>query len=403
MTYISNPVLTVKEKYFTIDDMMAHFDRPLNIGLAYNIHEPWFQHTLRGISRFAEKRDWLFHTPPQYGRDHQPIRQELDGLLFSYDVWDEHLPDVDIPSVCLGWFPPIETRHPRVAGDLWAMGRMAADYLYERGYRTLVAGEPYGNSFPGRARLSAFLWRARALGCRVTSVAQGLHQAGLRSEEDEHAVAAVGEFLQSLPKPIGMLTADSRSTWRMLHVCRMVGLTLPDDVALISGGEDEELLEVLRPTVSAIIQDTEAMGYQAAARLDELLQGQPVPPTTLIQPLGVASRQSTERYAFEDQSLVRALELIWEKVDEGVSVADLAEQLGISERTLVRKFERAMNTTPWQMIRHARIETAKRLLRTTDRPLVQVAFDSGLGSQSLLTRYIKEATGLTPMQFRQKR
>lgn len=53
-------------------------------------------------------------------------------------------------------------------------------------------------------------------------------------------------------------------------------------------------------------------------------------------------------------------------------------------------------------IRRSRVETAKRLLLTTDRPMARVAVESGLGAQSALTRAIREATGLTPSALRKR-
>ena len=63
-----------------------------------------------------------------------------------------------------------------------------------------------------------------------------------------------------------------------------------------------------------------------------------------------------------------------------VSVQQLAERIGISDRHLRRIFETRFGVAPLQYLQTRRLLTAKQLLADTDLPIHQVAFSSGFAS-----------------------
>lgn len=80
-------------------------------------------------------------------------------------------------------------------------------------------------------------------------------------------------------------------------------------------------------------------------------------------------------------------------------IAALARDLGISQRTLLRRFRSATGLTPKQFARIRRlIATAHRLLGT-DTLWGRLAVDGGYADQSHLHRDLLELTGITPTEF----
>lgn len=65
---------------------------------------------------------------------------------------------------------------------------------------------------------------------------------------------------------------------------------------------------------------------------------------------------------------------------EVATVEALAERLGVTGRHLRRLFLRHWGASPGSVARTARVQRAKRLLDTTDRPIAEIALEAGFGS-----------------------
>jgi AraC-like DNA-binding protein len=86
--------------------------------------------------------------------------------------------------------------------------------------------------------------------------------------------------------------------------------------------------------------------------------------------------------------------------DPALTVDDVARACLISRRTLYRLFE----GTPggiWSLLRKIRVEHAQALLRAdTSRPLDAIARACGFAGERQFYRVFRQATGLTPGEFR---
>ena len=81
-------------------------------------------------------------------------------------------------------------------------------------------------------------------------------------------------------------------------------------------------------------------------------------------------------------------------------LAELADQVGLSERSLSRRFHRASGLNLRQYVAGLRLELAQFLLRSTDMALVHVAGDCGFASTSALNRALIAKLGQSPAVFR---
>ena len=82
----------------------------------------------------------------------------------------------------------------------------------------------------------------------------------------------LSDFLRGRPHPLGLFAVDVDHAWRAMLAARRAGLRVPEDVALICGGEDEVLFDSVRPGITGILYDNERVGYEAAAALDALMR-----------------------------------------------------------------------------------------------------------------------------------
>lgn len=98
--------------------------------------------------------------------------------------------------------------------------------------------------------------------------------------------------------------------------------------------------------------------------------------------------------AGEQRRLAEIAELCEPDVDA------LANGLGMPIRTFRRRFKTAYGMSPHRWLILQRIEKAKRLLRSTEVPLCELAMDLGFAHQAHFTEAFVRATGRTPGRYR---
>ena len=87
----------------------------------------------------------------------------------------------------------------------------------------------------------------------------------------------------------------------------------------------------------------------------------------------------------------------------GRSVADLAAELGVSERHLRRALEREVNVSPLELALTHRLLLAKRLLVDTDLPVTRVAYASGFQSLRRFNHAFRQQYRMAPTALRRGR
>lgn len=85
---------------------------------------------------------------------------------------------------------------------------------------------------------------------------------------------------------------------------------------------------------------------------------------------------------------------------EGISLAQMASDCGLSVSHFARAFRYSTGVPPHQWLIQRRVDRAKDLMRTTSSPLVEIAFACGFSDQSHFTRVFSQVTGKTPSQWR---
>ncbi len=159
-------------------------------------------------------------------------------------------------------------------------------------------------------------------------------------------------WLRGLPKPVAVLTWTSDRAREVIYGCRAIGLLVPEQVAVIGGGDDKVLCETCNPPLSAVALPSERIGYEAAALLDRLMQGKRGPgKRILIEPIRVVVRRSTDTLAIEDQDLARAIAFIRVNASTPIQVSDVLRAVPVSRSWLERRFQEALGRGPAEEIR----------------------------------------------------
>lgn len=100
--------------------------------------------------------------------------------------------------------------------------------------------------------------------------------------------------------------------------------------------------------------------------------------------------------------LRRATDYINEHLDAPFGLTELAAAVEMNVFHFARQFKQATGQPPHQFIVKRRIERAKKLLKETKTPLVEISLEVGIQSQNHFTTLFRRRTGLTPKQFRDR-
>ncbi|MDA0811009.1 MAG: XylR family transcriptional regulator, partial [Verrucomicrobia bacterium] len=175
---------------------------------------------------------------------------------------------------------------PTVISDSAEVARLAAEHLIERGFRHF-----------GYCGDACFAWSAD----HGRNFASHLEQQGFRchffvsQKEDTSNWQAeqrrIGNWLKTLPKPVGVMTCYDIRGQQVLDVCRHTGLQVPDEVGVIGQHDDTLLCELCDPPLSSVIPNPRQAGYHAATLLDQMMDGRMVEAKVYpIARLGVTTR-----------------------------------------------------------------------------------------------------------------
>ena len=98
--------------------------------------------------------------------------------------------------------------------------------------------------------------------------------------------------------------------------------------------------------------------------------------------------------------LLRAKDRMDAASDEEWTVPRLARVSGVSEAHFARSFKDAFGIPPHRYLLTRRIERAKALLRDTDLPIIEIAFQTGWNSLGTFGRIFRDITGESPSELR---
>lgn len=89
-----------------------------------------------------------------------------------------------------------------------------------------------------------------------------------------------------------------------------------------------------------------------------------------------------------------------QRLDEPLTVEDLARQARMSSRHLGRHFKSLTGATPLQWLHTQRIRHAQELLETTDDTIDTIATATGMGTATTLRRHFHRTVGVPPDAYR---
>jgi AraC family transcriptional activator FtrA len=102
----------------------------------------------------------------------------------------------------------------------------------------------------------------------------------------------------------------------------------------------------------------------------------------------------------EGKQIAPLLDSVRTRCAEPWSIRRMAQEVGMSNRTFVRRFVEGTGTSPHEWLTNERVELAKQLLCQSSRPVEEIAGAVGLGSAHALRHHFRRRIGLSPNEFR---
>ena len=379
-----------------------------SVGVFLEVGRAAMRKVVSGVMAYAhECGNWNVCLPESHSSSslESMLAGRWDGVIVGFD--DPHGPDLlrlSVPLVGVGggygWFRP-DMRIPYVGTDNAAVAKLAADHLLERGFVHFAycGYSPTPVNGCSKRREDGFHDAIREAGysCAIHNVAD------TASDTWESLCRELADWLTGLPHPLGLMACNDSRAQQILQACRTAELRVPEDVAVVGVDNEEAICPFTDPPLTSVDQGAQQTGYEAAVLLDQWMDGKSVKPgKRLVSPVGIVGRGSTEILAVDDDDVAAALQFIREHACERIGLDDVSQAIVSTNVTLRRRFKAVLGRTVHEEIQRVRIERAKRLLVSTDLTFRQIATQCGFCSAQHMSTRIRQSTGRTPRQYRQR-
>lgn len=348
----------------------------------------------------------------QYAREHGHWNLVVARATQLGYVWSRKVRQADISGV-VGIVTPQEKRMlaslrapmvntssrvvdpsiPAVVPDNRAVGRMAAEHLLSKGFRRFGCVTQQAHHY-AQLRRDGFLARLTAedVPCRLLDTPLSPRVAGTKR--------AVLAWLRKLPRPAGIFASHDDFAVLVIETALRLGLRVPEDMAVVGVDNNPVTCDLATVTLSSVDTNGRRVGYEAAALLDRLMRGEPVPAAPiLVPPLCVEERESTRTVSAGHPAVQAAVDHMQTHL-AAVDVPTLVSRAGISRRHLEQLFRRCLHESPYDFLRRLRLERARTLLVTSDLAIKTIGGRSGFPDQRNFARQFRLHFGVSPTEYR---
>lgn len=125
----------------------------------------------------------------------------------------------------------------------------------------------------------------------------------------------------------------------------------------------------------------------------------------LVDPSGREQRHYSSfspRFSHGDEAIVRVQHWLQAREARSVSVAEMAAQAAMEERTFLRRFKAATGFKPTEYAQQLRIGKARELLELTKRTIEQIAWTVGYEDAAAFRKLFHRVVGISPGEYRQR-
>jgi len=378
------------------------------IALLFDANQAFAREVIGGIAGYLSSRrtSWeLFIEDDFRVRLSSLARWQGDGIIAHFDdpAVAAALADSRVPVVAVGGSYANEADYPAnvpyVATDNFKLVNLAYTHLIDVGLRQFALFSlPDGTRHPWaleREKAFRFLMQRDKFNVEI------LRGEGACSWEED--VAQQVRWLQSLPKPIGIIAATDARARQLLQACQFANIAVPEQVAII-GIDNDPLARMLSCIpLSSVIQGSNEIGRTAARMLHQLLEGTYLECSRiLVPPAGINVLASSSHQPVKNPRVMRARHFIRQYACQGIKGDQVADYVGVSRSTLETYFQQELACSVHDEILRFKLDAATALLAEGDCSVAEVAQRCGFTSMQYLFAVFKRELGCSPREYQQR-
>lgn len=316
-----------------------------------------------------------------------------DGLLVQTEKWDRlkklrrALPGVPFVS---GAIAPPGLVDACVVSDVAEIMEQARNHFISRGVTHLGLYCCADNEPAIHSRTTAFR-KAMTNGFELI-YARGDRPGGRKP---------IYQWLESLPKPVGIVAAEMIGGPFLLGCCKDLGIKVPAEVQIIGVDDVDECLAQI-PHLTSIELPSKRMGVALMETLLGLM-GKPLPAASsvvYVPGCKLVVRDSTALLRAGKPVANTVSEIIREHGSDDLPVERMARLAGVGRTTFYKEFKKATGKSPASHLREMRLLKACDMLRDTSAPLKDIAKTCGFKSLIYFAQFFRRETGQTPTEYR---
>ena len=351
----------------------------------------------RGVNAFAREHHCHVSCSMTHYTEYFPESWQGDGVITN--LWSEKYlnfaQNLNCPMVGIG---KGEDKYYTIQADHHAIAEMIADHLMERGFQHFAWYIHLDTKGALHKRFSLFqeILKSRGFDCHYIIAASD----SLSIKEKQQFMA---KQLKALPKPLGVMVPEDNSAMELISLCLRTGIYVPEEVSIVSTENDELVCEGSYISLSSVEPNHFQIGYQAMEKLFAQIKGHVPEQHTLIQPLKVITRQSSDVMAVKNLQVAKALSFIKENYLSPISVDDIVASTKLSKCGLFKAFQSNLKRTPGDELLRVRLDKAQELLLNTDLPVKEIALQSGFNDYLRMYKSFVRKLEKIPKEIRQSK
>jgi len=330
-----------------------------------------------------------------------------DGIIADFDdpAVSTALEQCRVPVVAVGSsyrnsadYPP---NVPYIATDNSKLMKLAYGHLIDVGLQqfALYSLPAAAENRWAQEREEAFLDLLAEDGLSG-AIYRGLSTSALAWNE---TLEQLSDWLQSLPKPVGIVAVTDARARHLLQACLMAGIAVPEQVAIIGIDNDPLTRTLTRTPLSSVIQGTEEMGRTAAHLLHKMLHGARFPDVRiLVPPVGINVMASSKHEPPASPYVMRARHFIRQYACQGAKTEQVADYVGVSRSSLEEYFRRELGHTVHHEILRHKLEAAQALLAQQHVSSAEIAIRCGFTSLQYMYAVFRRELGCTPKEYQDR-
>lgn len=380
-----------------------------SITLLFNANKVYDRQVIEGIGHYlrSSKVDWDLYLEDDFLCRLDSLNEWAgDGIIADFDNPDieQALQNINKPVVGVGGSYRDNSLYPKVPYVC-----TDNDKLVEAAYRHLRSKGIERYAFYSLPECRYQRWALE----REQAMLAHTHQDGFecqvyrgystKPDTWQYNMNRLSDWIQSLPKPIGIVAATDARARHLLQACQNLGLVVPDQVSVVGIDDDDIARHLSKISLTSITQGCFEMGYEAARLLHRQLIDSPINNKLIkVPPVGVAARQSSDYKALQDAYVIQAMNFIRQNATRGVKVEQVTDHVGISRSNLELRFKQERGHSIHCELHHQKLAKACKLLKDSQLACADIAQSCGYPSLQYMYTVFKRHFDLTPTKYREK-